>query len=99
MPLNELGPGQDGLLLDELLLDEDASGCASRRAVDSTDEPMSEIFSLRIPYELRILGGRRARLMGLSLGEYMRYLLARDVDSGDDSVHVRPQSKALRTRG
>lgn len=70
----------------------------SRQAIDSTEEPMTEIFSMRIPHELRILGGRRARLMGLSLGEYMRYLLARDVDSDTDSLHDEPQPKALRTR-
>ena len=39
----------------------------SRHAIDSTDEAMDMTFSLRIPHELRILAGRKARLMGLSL--------------------------------
>ncbi len=91
MGLKEQESVQDDALQDEAVF-------TSRHAIDSTEEPMTEIFSMRIPHELRILGGRRARLMGLSLGEYMRYLLARDVDSDTDSLHDGPQSKALRTR-
>lgn len=52
----------------------------SRRAVDSTDEPMEMMFSVRMPHDLRVLGGRKARLKGLSLSEYMRQLLQQAVD-------------------
>ena len=52
----------------------------SRHAVDSTDEAMDMTFSMRIPHDLRILAGRKARLMGLSLSEYTRHLLWRAVD-------------------
>ena len=52
----------------------------SRHAIDSTEEAMDMTFSLRIPHELRILAGRKARLMGLSLSEYTRHLLWRAVD-------------------
>lgn len=53
----------------------------ARRAIDSGDEIM-EPTSTRWPHELKILGMRRARVMGLSFGEYLRYLVARDIDSG-----------------
>jgi len=43
----------------------------SRHASDSTDDPMEMTFSMRMPHELRILGGRKARLLGLSLSEYI----------------------------
>ena len=52
----------------------------SRHAIDSADEAMDMTFSLRIQHELRILAGRKARLMGLSLSEYTRHLLWRAVD-------------------
>lgn len=52
----------------------------SRRAIDSVAEPMEMTFSMRLPHDLRVLGGRKARLMGLSLSEYMRHLLAVAVD-------------------
>ena len=39
----------------------------SRHSVDSADEAMDMTFSMRIPHDLRILAGRKARLMGLSL--------------------------------
>ena len=55
----------------------------SRRAVDSCADPMEGIFSMRISHDLRILGGRKARMMGLSLSEYMRFLLAQAVDDDD----------------
>lgn len=58
----------------------------SRRAVDSCDEPMDSFFSIRISHDLRILGGRKARMMGLSLGEYMRFLLAQAVDDDEDTM-------------
>lgn len=70
----------------------------SRTAIDSSDEPMVDIFSMRIPHDLRILGGRKARMLGLSLGEYMRLLLARAVDD-DDSLPDTNSRSALRSRG
>ncbi|THF55939.1 hypothetical protein [Pseudothauera rhizosphaerae] len=68
----------------------------SRRASDSTDIPMDGIFSMRIPHELRILGARKARVMGLSLGEYMRHLLAKAVDSDDENLPEPDDARALR---
>ena len=66
----------------------------SRHAVDSTDEAMDMTFSMRIPHDLRILAGRKARLMGLSLSEYIRHLLAAEIDK--DTVHDRGDSCVLR---
>lgn len=57
----------------------------ARRARDSGDEIM-EPTSIRLPDELKILGMRKARVLGMTLGEYMRFLLARDIDSDDDTV-------------
>lgn len=54
----------------------------SRTAIDSSDDEIMEPTSIRWPYELKLLGMRRARVMGLSFGEYVRHLVARDVDSG-----------------
>lgn len=73
----------------------------SRHAVDSTGEPMEMMFSMRMPHDLRVLGGRKARLMGLSLSEYMRYLLARDVDADVDacSMGVEDARRVLQKRG
>lgn len=68
----------------------------SRRAADSTDEPMEMTFSMRLPHDLRILGGRKARLMGLTLSEYMRHLLAKAVDSDVDTVLGEPRACVLR---
>lgn len=64
----------------------------SRNAIG--DEPMDMTFSMRIPHDLRILGGRKARLMGLSLSEYMRHLLAQAVDM--DTVHGDGEKSVLR---
>lgn len=66
----------------------------SRRAIDSTDEAMDMTFSMRIPHDLRILAGRKARLMGLSLSEYTRHLLWRAVD--DDTLPDGEEAKVLR---
>ena len=66
----------------------------SRHASDSTDDPMEMTFSMRIPHELRILGGRKARLMGLSLSEYTRHLLWRAVD--EDTLPEAEEAKVLR---
>lgn len=66
----------------------------SRHASDSTDDPMEMTFSMRMPHELRILGGRKARLLGLSLSEYIRHLLAAEIDK--DTVHDRGDSCVLR---
>lgn len=71
----------------------------SRRAVDSCDEPMDGIFSMRISHDLRILGGRKARMMGLSLSEYMRFLLAQAVDDDEDTVPNQTDLRALRKGG
>lgn len=71
----------------------------SRHAIDSTSEAMDQMFSMRLPADLRILGGRKARLMGLSLGEYMRYLLARAVDADEHSLHLPHETIALRNNG
>lgn len=68
----------------------------SRRAVDSGDEPMDGFFSMRISNDLRILGGRKARMMGLSLGEYMRFLLARAVDSDEETVPEQRERRVSR---
>ena len=65
----------------------------SRHAIDSTDEAMDMTFSLRIPHELRILAGRKARLMGLSLSEYTRHLLWRAVD--EDTLPEADEAKVL----
>lgn len=66
----------------------------SRHAVDSTDEAMDMTFSMRIPHDLRILAGRKARLMGLSLSEYTRHLLWRAVD--EDTLPEGEEAKVLR---
>ena len=66
----------------------------SRHASDSTDDPMEMTFSMRMPHELRILGGRKARLMGLSLSEYTRHLLWRAVD--EDTLPEGEEAKVLR---
>lgn len=66
----------------------------SRHAIDSTDEAMDMTFSLRIPHELQILAGRKARLMGLSLSEYTRHLLWRAVD--EDTIPDAEEAKVLR---
>ena len=66
----------------------------SRHAIDPTDEAMDMTFSLRIPHELRILAGRKARLMGLSLSEYTRHLLWRAVD--EDTLPDGVEAKVLR---
>jgi hypothetical protein len=71
----------------------------SRRAVDSCDEPMDSFFSMRITNDLRILGGRKARMMGLSLGEYMRFLLAQAVDDDEDTVPNRIDRNVSRKGG
>lgn len=68
----------------------------SRRAVDSCEDPMDGIFSMRISSDLRILGGRKARTMGLSLSEYMRFLLAKAVDSDEDTMPEEQDRRALR---
>ena len=66
----------------------------SRHASDSTDDPMEMTFSMRIPHDLRILAGRKARLMGLSLSEYTRHLLWRAVD--EDTLPEGGEEKVLR---
>lgn len=66
----------------------------SRHAVDSTDEAMGMTFSMRIPHDLRILAGRKARPMGLSLSEYTRHLLWRAVD--EDTLPEGGEAKVLR---
>ena len=66
----------------------------SRHASDSTDDPMEMTFSMRIPHDLRILAGRKARLMGLSLSEYTRHLLWRAVD--EDTLPEGGEAKVLR---
>lgn len=66
----------------------------SRHAIDSTDEAMDMTFSMRIPHDLRILAGRKARLMGLSLSEYTRHLLWRAVD--EDTLPDGEEAKVLR---
>ena len=66
----------------------------SRHASDSTDDPMEMTFSMRIPHDLRILAGRKARLMGLSLSEYTRHLLWRAVD--EDTLPEGEEAKVLR---
>lgn len=66
----------------------------SRHASDSTDDPMEMTFSMRMPHELRILAGRKARLMGLSLSEYTRHLLWRAVD--EDTLPEGGEAKVLR---
>lgn len=68
----------------------------SRRAIDSADEPMEMTFSMRLPHDLRVLGGRKARLMGLTLSEYMRHLLAVAIDM--DTVHDDSDSRVLRNQ-
>lgn len=70
----------------------------SRRAVDSCADPMDGIFSMRISNDLRVLGGRKARMMGLSLSEYMRFLLAEAVDSDEDTMPEEQELCALRKR-
>ena len=49
---------------------------------------------MRIPHDLRILAGRKARLMGLSLSEYTRHLLWRAVD--EDTLPEGEEAKVLR---
>ena len=66
----------------------------SRHASDSTDDPMEMTFSMRMPHDLRILAGRKARLMGLSLSEYTRHLLWRAVD--EDTLPEGGEEKVLR---
>lgn len=72
----------------------------SRRAVDSSDIPMEAAYSVRLPYDLRVLGGRTARAKGFSsLGEYMRHLLVQDIDQGifdDDSLYELARGNVLR---
>ena len=55
---------------------------------------MEMTFSMRLPHDLRILGGRKARLMGLSLSEYTRHLLWRAVD--EDTLPDGVEAKVLR---
>lgn len=70
----------------------------ARRAGDSGDEIM-EPTSIRLPDELKRLGMRKARVMGLTLGEYMRFLLARDIDSDDDTVPEESTRRVTRNGG
>lgn len=60
---------------------------------------MDGIFSMRISHDLRILGGRKARMMGLSLSEYMRFLLAQAVDDDEDTVPKQTDRRVLRKGG
>lgn len=52
----------------------------SRTARDSTNIPMDVTVAIRMPDTLRERGARRAREMGLSFSEYMRSLLAEDLN-------------------
>lgn len=54
----------------------------SRRAVDSTGEPMDDTVTIRMSHDLRLCAGRRARANGFdNFGEYVRWLIRQDVDS------------------
>lgn len=61
----------------------------SRAARDSTNIPMDTVFTMRIPDELRERGARRARELGLSFGEYMRALLAEDLNEGREQERAK----------
>lgn len=69
----------------------------SRRAIDSTNVPMDDIVTMRMPHDLRILAGRKARVMGLSLGEYIRHLVFRAVD--EDIVRDDVEALVMRKAG
>lgn len=70
----------------------------SRSAIDSTDVPMDTIFTMRMSDELRALGGRKARTLGVSLGEYMRIILELAVDSHIESVIDTEVGRVIRKR-
>lgn len=54
----------------------------SRRANDSTNEPMDDTVTIRMSHELRLCAGRRARVLGLdTFGEYVRQLIRQDIDA------------------
>lgn len=69
----------------------------SRRAIDSTNVPMDDIVTMRMPHDLHILGARKARVRGLSLGEYMRCLLAQDLN--EDIVRDDDEALVMRKAG
>lgn len=52
----------------------------SRHAIDSTDEAMDCILTLRMSNDLRTVIGRIARVKGMSVGEFTRLLMWRAVD-------------------
>lgn len=73
----------------------------SRRATDSTSEPMDDTVTIRMSHELRLEGGRRTRVAGFdTFGEYVRWLIRQDIDASmaatlqDDAGEL-----VLRTRG
>ena len=53
----------------------------SRRAADSTSEPMGNVIPVRMNHDLRLDAGRLARINGFdNLSEYIRWLLRREVN-------------------
>lgn len=54
----------------------------SRRATDSTSEPMDDTVTIRMSHDLRLEGGRRSRVIGFdTFGEYVRWLIRQDIDA------------------
>lgn len=73
----------------------------SRRATDSTSEPMDDVLPVRMRHEMRLESGRMARINGFdNLSEYIRWLLRREIDLHmANTLHDDDGNLVLRTRG